>query len=304
MLYAAFDELVALKQKSRFLPFASGKLATSSSSGNYLSPVKGQGLEFEEVRAYAPGDDIRTIDWRVTARTGTPHTKVFREDRERSVVVYVDVNASMRFGTRGTFKSVQAARIAALLGWQANLNHDKLGSCVFGDIPHGIQISSPQRSRKPLWNLFKLLTLQDINENAPSINLDNTLIHTISIIPTGALVYIISDFSDINESLEKQLRALRKRCKIVLIAIDDPADQNIPSLGSVVFTAQERQLYINTNNEKGRETYAQQWQKIRQSLEKMAKKLGIEILCIATDADASSELFFGLNRIRKRKRVR
>src|SRR6202789_3352703 len=108
-------------------------------SGDYTSPCRGQGLAFHEVREYHFGDDIRSIDWRVTARTDKPHVKVFTEERERTVILCVDANAAMRFGTRGTFKSVQAARAAALLGSQARCSNDRVGCLVFGDVAEGIR---------------------------------------------------------------------------------------------------------------------------------------------------------------------
>ena len=122
---------------------ASGSNPWRQASGDYASPFRGQGLAFHEVREYRFGDDIRSIDWRVTARTDKPHVKVFTEERERTVILCIDANAAMRFGTRGTFKSVQAARAAALLGWQANGSNDRVGCIVFGDVPGGMQFFAP-----------------------------------------------------------------------------------------------------------------------------------------------------------------
>src|SRR5271155_4260155 len=106
MLYPDFDELVALRNKAARLSLASARQSMAIASGDYTSPFRGQGLVFHEVREYRFGDDIRSIDWRVTARTGKPHVKVFIEERERTVILCINANASMRFGTRGTFKSV------------------------------------------------------------------------------------------------------------------------------------------------------------------------------------------------------
>jgi uncharacterized protein (DUF58 family) len=145
MLYPDFNELVSLGHKASRLQLVSGLQSTAASSGNYASPFRGQGLAFHEVREYRFGDDIRSIDWRVTARTNKPHLKVFTEERERTVILCIDANAAMRFGTRGTFKSVQAARAAALLGWHANVSNDRVGCIVFGDVPDGLQFFRPTR---------------------------------------------------------------------------------------------------------------------------------------------------------------
>src|SRR5271156_6307745 len=134
MLYPDFNELMQLGQKASRLQIVSGRRSMAAGSGDYASPFRGQGLSFHEVREYRFGDDIRSIDWRVTARTDKPYVKVFTEERERTVILCVDTNAAMRFGTRGTFKSVQAARAAALLGSQASSSNDRVGCLLFGDV--------------------------------------------------------------------------------------------------------------------------------------------------------------------------
>jgi len=303
MLYPSFEELFALKYKAPQLLFPSDQKVSSIDGGIFRSPFRGQGLDFEEVREYAPGDDIRAIDWRVTARTGKTHTKIFREDRERSVIICVDVNEDMRFGTKGTFKSIQAARIAALLGWKAWMSHDKLGFCLFGDVPNGIEFFKPQRSRKPLWEMFKKLSDPDLNENPTPQLMEEMLTHISQAIPTGALVYVMSDFSSINLALERQLTLLRKQCDVLLIPIDDPADRFIPPIGPLFFSKDGKdKLCINTENKAGREAYTDQWQQTRDSLQKVANKLKIPLIPIATNANVVSELFLGLKKIQKMRR--
>jgi uncharacterized protein (DUF58 family) len=303
MLYPSFDELVALKHKASQLLFPSGQKVSSIGGGNFHSPFRGQGLDFEEAREYSPGDDIRAIDWRMTARTGKAHTKIFREDRERSVILYLDLNETMRFGTRGTFKSIQAARIAALLGWKAWMSHDKLGFCLFGDVSGGIEFFKPQRSRKPLWEMFKKLCQSDLDENPNLQPMEEMLSHINQIIPTGALVYVISDFNSMNRGLENQLTLLRKRRDVVLLPVDDPADRFIPPIGPLFFSKNcKDKLYINTKNKDGREAYTDQWQQTRESLQKLADKLKIPLIPIATNANVVSELFLGLTKVQKMRR--
>src|SRR5579862_7094005 len=113
MLYPDFNDLISYKERKLGKLQLARRKVSATATGNHHSPFRGQGLEFDAVREYVPGDDIRNIDWRVTARTGSPHLKVFQEERERHIVLCVDMNATMRFGTRNTFKSVQAARVAA-----------------------------------------------------------------------------------------------------------------------------------------------------------------------------------------------
>ncbi|MBY0292083.1 MAG: DUF58 domain-containing protein [Alphaproteobacteria bacterium] len=300
MLYPRLDELVALKSKIPHLTLSSNRTTPSPTAGDHHSPFRGQGLEFEEVRKYAPGDEIRNIDWRVTARTGMAHTKVFREERERNVIVCVDVNSTMRFGTRGTFKSIQAARIAALLGWWALTNHHKIGSCLFGDVPGGIQFLAPKRSRKSLWTLFKQLSGTHLSENASPILLEDMLDHVNKSAPTGTLIFIISDFNTQNSALEQKLAHLQKRCEVALVTTDDPADQSIPPVGIISFAGDHQEkLSVNTDSRSGREAYTAQWLKTRQSLQQISIKLKIGLIQITTDATAHIDLFQGLKRIRQ-----
>ncbi len=130
------EELIRLRSQASLPGLAPQRRVMTTQTGPYASPFKGRGIDFAEVRAYLPGDDIRNIDWRVTARTGQPHTKLFREERERPVLLLVDLGASMRFGTRVAFKSVLAARAAALLGWAAVGHGDRVGGVVFAGQEH------------------------------------------------------------------------------------------------------------------------------------------------------------------------
>jgi uncharacterized protein (DUF58 family) len=127
------DELIKLRFGNSDVRLMSNKKILSSVTGGYGSRFRGRGLEFQEVRAYQAGDDIRNMDWRVTARTGKPHTKIFEEEREKPVFLVVDNSASMHFGSRVTFKSVVAAKAAAILAWSAAANHDRVGGIVYSD---------------------------------------------------------------------------------------------------------------------------------------------------------------------------
>ena len=123
----------------------------------------------------------------MTARTGKPHTKVFKEEHERSIIICVDVNEAMRFGTRGTFKSLQAARAASLLGWQASCGRDKLGACLFGDVPDGMRFFEPSRSRASLWGMFKQLSDRNPIPREQPISLEDVLRHINKASPTWGI---------------------------------------------------------------------------------------------------------------------
>ncbi len=295
MLYPDFNELVGLKSKVSNLVLSSRRTTLSNSMGDNISPFRGQGMEFEEVREYSAGDDIRSIDWRVTARTGKAHTKVFKEERERSVILCIDVNDYMRFGTKTTFKSIQAAKIAAMLGWRANSNNDRVGSCLFGG-ESGLKYFSPKRSRKSLLAMFKQLS--SIAEYKQKITtLEDMLSHINKAAPTGSLIYIISDFSIIGKNLEHSLTNLKKRCDVILIAVDDIADKIIPPVGTLLFSNDDEKLYVNTDSIDGRSNYTKLWQQTRKNIQNIASNINTSIIEISTDEDPYYSLVLNLRNI-------
>jgi uncharacterized protein (DUF58 family) len=303
MLYPDFDDLVALKDLKLDLMQASSRLSHSTVLGGHHSPFRGQGLEFDSVRKYVPGDDIRHIDWRVTARTNSPHLKIFREERERNVLLCVDMNATMRFGTKKTFKSVQAAHIAALLGWKGMANHDRISACLFGDVPNGIEFFSPTRTKRSFSVMLKRLAKPAIEKH--HISLDNVLQHLDKAAHTGSLIYFISDFMTITQDFQQNVNVNRlvKRCDVVFIAINDRADQSIFPVGNLGFNNMlNEKIYIDTHNELGRQTYEKQWQANRKILYEMTSRFKIPLIELTTESDLKKDFALGLRSLSKRKK--
>jgi uncharacterized protein (DUF58 family) len=204
----------------------------------------------------------------------------------------------MRFGTRGTFKSVQAARAAALLGWQANDRNDRVGSIVFGDVPKGIAYFAPVRSRQSLWQTLKLLSLTTQGANSAPVSLETALKYVERVAPTGTLLLVIGEFPDATEMLERRLTNLRRTCDVVLIPINDPADRGIPAMETVVFEDQAGlDLTLDTDSSVGREAYARQWRENRQRLEDIAARRRVGIVDLHTDKDVYTDLLLGLRRL-------
>ena len=289
------DELLELRHQARTVGLASSRPVNSVLSGLYQSVFRGQGMDFDEVREYREGDDIRNMDWRVTARTGAPHLKVFREARQRTVMLCVDVGAHMSFGTRGTFKSIQAARCAALLGWAAAENHDKLGGILFGD-PEGIHYFQPSHSRRALWQMLKAMAdtaTKPCDAFDPLLQTMDKVSHGT---PTGGLIFLIGNMAS-EQGLEQRLGRLTQRHEVVLIQIDDVADWDMPAMGRVIFAdAQGREVTLNTDDESGRTRYRQAWETRRQHLSLICNRLGVDILAIQTDDDIHQALAQGLRR--------
>jgi uncharacterized protein (DUF58 family) len=291
------DDLLELRHQAQTLGLASRHPVNSALSGLYLSVFRGQGMDFEEVREYREGDEIRYMDWRVTARTGIGYLKVFREERQRSVILSVDNGASMHFGTRGTFKSVQAARAAALLGWAASSNHDRVGGILFGQA-QGLQYFRPGRERRLLWRFLRELTQPcETLHPQPQQALPDALDKLWHGAPTGALIFVIADLNRDSSGLEQRLGRLRQRHEVVILPIDDPADHEIPDMGRVIFTAADGQrLELDSSSSEGRQAYRAHWETRRAHLSLMCKRLGIDLLPLRTDEDVHTSLSNGLRR--------
>lgn len=302
-LHPELNDLLELRHHAQTFGLASHHLVNSAFSGLYASVFRGSGLDFEEVREYREGDDIRNMDWHVTARTNAPHLKVYREERERTVMLCVDRGPHMDFGTRGTFKSIQAAHAAALLGWAANTHHDRVGGLLFGEPGKPLEYFRADRGWRTLWRVLRTLA-EPTSEGAPAE--EDSLVNALKRLdrgtPTGSLIFVIAALNRDVTPLEKPLGALRQRHTVVLLPVDDPADQDIPSMGRVVFSGPDGNLVeIDTDNDAGRRLYRMDWDKNRHELQSMANSLGITLIPLHTQQDVHRAITEGLWR---RTRVR
>ncbi len=300
-LLPEIDELLELRHRAHAIGLGAHHRVASALSGLYASVFRGQGMDFEEAREYREGDEIRNMDWRVTARTGVPHLKVFREERERAVLLCVDVGPHMAFGTRGTFKSVQAARVAALLGWSASINRDRVGALLYGDPDRGMQFLPPSRSRRSFWRMLQALS--EARENRGS-SADEALYGALDKVtrgaPTGGLVFLVGDYNRDPAPIQTLLGRLVQRHEVVVIPIDDPADHEIPDIGRVVFTAPGGQrVEVDTGSEEGRFHYRRAWEGHRRALEELCANLGVPVIPVTTRDDAEEVLIQGLRRRRR-----
>jgi len=206
--------------------------ATSAISGLHGSRFRGRGMDYAESRIYEPGDDIRNMDWRVTARTGKAHTKMFSEERERPVIFVVDANPSMKFGTRKQFKSVAAAKSASLLAWSVVNNGDRVGLMTFG--PAGIEFEKPAGGKRGMMRLIQHLVSADEHnpDNATeSRSLADTLKKLRSLVRPGSMVVIVSDFHHLGEDARRHLVQLRKHNDVLAFVVSDPFELQAPPPG-------------------------------------------------------------------------
>jgi uncharacterized protein (DUF58 family) len=294
-LHPRLDELLELRHQAHTLGLASHHLVNTTFSGLYASVFRGQGLNFEEVREYREGDDIRNMDWKVTARTNEPHLKVYREERERSVVLCVDHGPHMFFGTRGTFKSVQAARAAALLGWAANSVNDRVGGMLFGDADTGLVHFQPTKDRSALWRLLRETANPARRARQGTNWIEEVLKRTDRGSGTGSLIFVIADFNRDLTGMDKALGQVCQKHSVVLIPVDDPADYEIPALGRALFrNAEGRIVEIDTDDAAGQRVYRERWESRRAALTKLATRLGVAVIPVQTSHDVHLSLMSGL----------
>jgi len=250
-------------------------------SGGYISRTKGRGMEFDEVRPYQAGDDIRSIDWRVTARTGKTHTKLFREERERPVFISVDYRASMQFATRGVFKAVQAAKLAGLLAWIAQRHGDRIGGQIFTD--YSCKELKPQSGKQAVLHLFNTLIKQPQKRDA--IDFEQVITRLSEHVKPGSLVYILSDFRGLNKSSEPYLAKLARHCEVVMIFIYDPLESQLPNKGRFRFTDTFKDIIVDTSNKQRTLSYQDKFQHHQTQLQQLAAKLNIRYLHCASNDD-------------------
>jgi uncharacterized protein (DUF58 family) len=260
-------------------------------SGSHASPVKGRGLAFHHVREYQGGDEIRHIDWRVTARTAKAHTKIFEEEKERPVVLCLDQRHAMFFGSRHCFKSVLACHVAATLAWAGLDNNDRVGGLVFTDSGH--REVRPRRSHRAVLNFIH--TAADYNQQladtstsgddsiAPPQSLATAFEELRRITRPGSTVYVVSDFNGFNQDAERQLHLIARHNDVIAITISDPLEENLPSSGMYpVSNGRERlQLMLNSGI---RQQFHDRSEARQVALKASFRRAGIHHIGLTTDA--------------------
>ncbi|MGI5309586.1 DUF58 domain-containing protein [Rheinheimera sp. WS51] len=301
-------ELLWYQRYTKVLDLSPKMAIQSKLAGTYLAKSKGRGMEFDEVRHYQNGDDVRTIDWRVTARTGKMHTKLFREEKERPVFILTDLSSSMHFGSTLLFKSVQAAHLASLIAWHVKKRGDKLGGIVFSQQQHR-ELKPHSRSHGVL-RYFHALTeihnsLQlaeasaspEVANLAPNslktgINFTTALAQLRRLVHPGSLVYILSDFSQFNADALRHIRAIRQHNEVSCCAISDPLELNIPvsSSGQAAVTDGQHSGVVELGNKNLQQRYAQQQALQQQQLQQQLSILGCKWLPISAAEPVLSQL--------------
>lgn len=286
-------QLVKLQSLARLLPLHRQKKVLNEQSGNHSSTRRGRGIDFSEVREYQPGDDIRAMDWRVTARTGTAHIKVFREERERPVMIVCDLRASMYFGTRRALKSVVAADIAALFAWSAMANGDRVGGLLFNDeIEKDLR---PHSGRKPLMAFLHQLGNIPTASSEPKQKQERMLEicrHMSRVIKPGTAVYMISDWQGFDEECEKALYKISRHSDLMAIQISDPFESQLP-VGQFSLTDGKRKLPLKVSKA-AQQAHQQAWAEQQEQLKQRLLRLRAPLASVSTALDPLDQLRVGL----------
>ena len=273
----------------------------SLQTGAYVSHFRGRGMEFDESRPYQPGDDPRSIDWRVTARSTTAYTKLFREERERPVLVMVDLRANMHFATRGCFKSVNASRAAALLSWAAHHRGDRLGGLIFGDTVH--RELKPRLGRQAaLRFLHELAEHPDWAPQADATTTDREAPFTLAmaslrrVARPGSRVVILSDFLGINRAAQSYLSSVARHNEVLAVVLSDPLERELPPPGRYRIVRDDDELAIDTHAQAARRDYRNAFESRAHELDQFCQRYGIHLMPLSTDDDPVSALQTALGR--------
>ena len=288
-----------LLKKVRRIELRTGRLVESLLGGAYHSAFKGRGMEFEEVREYVFGDEVRTIDWNVTARTGSPYVKSFREERELTVILLADVSSSERFGSVGQAKSELIAEFAALISLAALRNNDKVGLVLFSDRVE--RYIPPKKGRRHALRLIReLLAFQP---ESTGTNLSEALSFTGKVMKRRAVVFLISDF--LAEKYERDLAAAKSRHDVIAVTVGDPREAALPDVGLVTLEDAEtgETVVVDTADERFRGRYREHSDLARKRLDDLLRSMKVDELRITTGDDYVPELtrFF---RMREKRAAR
>lgn len=285
--------LVRLRHKASKLPLYSGKIRANQ-GGAYVSSFKGRGMEFDESRIYLPGDDIRNMDWRVTARTGVAHTKVYQEEKERPVLLWLDLNPSMFFATRGAYKSVIATRAATLLAWCVTAHNDRLGALVFAGDEH-IEIK-PRRGKSAVLDFISRTVKHPAwnNGHGTTRNMELATSRLRQVVHPGSLIFMLSDFREMNDKAISHLANIARHNDIVLIHVSDKIDYELPKSGVYKVSDGHNEISFDSADSKLRERYLQRFIQHLESLETLCRQNRMHLLTLTTDEDVLDNLQTGL----------
>ncbi|AQQ67523.1 hypothetical protein Mag101_07630 [Microbulbifer agarilyticus] len=278
--YPEVAPLIRLRHIARQLRLFKPRVNRSDQSGNLLTRYRGRGMNFEEVRYYQPGDDVRSIDWRVTARTGKTHTKLFQEERERPVVILLDLRSPMFFGSQNAFKSVAACSIASALCWAGLQHGDRIGALIFSD--QGVNTVRPRRSHHAV-----LAAIHGMVDSATSLDspiaadgsqpLSALLEEARRVARPGSAVFLISDCHDLDASCEQSLYLLTRHADLQILRVSDPLEQQLPDQAVTISDGRQR-TFLGKGKQALKQQFARHQHQIRENAAQLCRRLHLPLL--------------------------
>jgi uncharacterized protein (DUF58 family) len=289
-----------LMRKTRRIEIRTRRLVNDSFAGEYQSTFRGRGMEFHEVRPYLAGDDVRSIDWNVTARMGDPFVKRYVEERELTVMLLVDASGSGDFATQGQFKRELAAELASVLSFSATTNKDKVGLMIFTD-----QVElyiAPRKGRRHVLRLVRDLLAFEPERHGTDIRL--ALETTSRILKRKSIVFLVSDFVEESDRYEKALAMLNRKHDVVAVDLHDPLETEIPDVGLLVLQDAETGdlVWVDTSDARWQRLFSERTSQIEDAKRRAMSKAGVDRIQIGTEQDYARALarFFE----KRNKRIR
>jgi uncharacterized protein (DUF58 family) len=281
-VHVTLASLVAMHKAARSLP-AIPQAIKASGGDSYLSAFRGRGMEYDESRPYQIGDDVRSLDWRVMARTGKPHTKVFREERERPVFCLVDYRSRMFFGTRGVFKHVLAAELASLAAWRAVINGDRVGGLVFSDREH--HELKPQRGRASTLHLLRQLEqAQDwirSDQQRPSA-INSALARLRRMARPGSLLMLFSDFQGLDTTGRAHISNMARHNTLLMFYVHDPIEAELPPPGRYPMVSGQQSWVVDSADAGTVRDHQQRYLDHQRGLQEICRRNGCSFIACST----------------------
>jgi uncharacterized protein (DUF58 family) len=293
-VYVDLDELIALDRRGRRLSFLPRQPVGSLLSGRYASRMRGRGLNFEEIRDYRSGDDVRSIDWKVTARLREPHIRVFNEERDRQGLLVIDQRLSMFFGSRLAMKSVCAAQAAAIAAWRVLAAGDRVGGIVFND--RDLVEVRPQRSRRNVLALLDRLVAQnqalgvDRGIAGDPAMLNRALDRARRLAPHDTTVIIVSDFDGPDDATHRLVSGLTRHNSVVALLVHDPLQSDLPPSAQMVVTDGELQIVLEVGRDSVRKRVQEMTEARLGRVLAWTRELGLPVLPLSAAEPLAPQL--------------
>ena len=294
LVYVSLAQLMALQFQAQGLSFVARQPQGSLLAGNHASRLRGRGLNFDELRRYQPGDDLRHLDWRASLRTGKPVVRTFTEERDRPALIVVDQRMSMFFGSVRSFKSTVAAELGALVAWMVFNAGDRVGGLVFND--SRIDSVAPLRSRKRVETLCSRIALQNSELNAGNADhegdsqLDKVLQQCVALAGHDHLICLVSDFAGAGPRTSQLLQQLSAHNDVVALQVYDPLALNVPSRGQLLVTQGQLQVELAVNQRKVRQPLGDFLGGRLKDVASLLRRSQVPLLMISTALPAAEQL--------------